>query len=353
MRMNRKSAILSFILLGSGIFWACSPEVKSKVNFLFRRAANQGDAIKVESKVIKEAELFKGIEQDIYEAEMKVFELKMNKVRSFIFKSLMESDPKSKGLSNDEYLDKFISKGKVPTEAEIKKFIADRKIPENHVTDELKERVTKFLTMEIRKGEVEAWLADKTKEKPVEVFFSEPIRPTFDVPVGASPTWGSNDAKVKIVEYSEFECPFCAKGAKVVKQLKEHYGEKKIQIIFKHYPLDFHQHAMSASHAAVCALEQSKEKFWELYYALFEGQDNLTPEGIKEKAQKIKLDMVKFAACQASKAPLAIIEKDMQMGRELGVKATPTFYINGMQFSGALPLEEFVETIDKELQKEK
>lgn len=132
----------------------------------------------------------------------------------------MDQDPRKKGLSNDEFLDKYIASEVKISEKEIEAFIKDQNIPAEHINPQVKEKIKGYLGMERKKEAVEKWLAEKTNKKPVEVYIPKPRRPTFPVEVGNAPTFGDKNAKVTIVEYSDFQCPFCSKGAEVLKKLK-------------------------------------------------------------------------------------------------------------------------------------
>src|SRR5690606_7404149 len=98
-----------------------------------------------------------------------------------------------------------------------------------------------FLEMEKKKEAIENWIGEKTKNAPVEVYIAEPKRPVYEVNVGDAPYVGGADAKVTIVEFSDFQCPFCAKGAELMGEVKKKYGNK-VKIAFKNYPLPFHTH---------------------------------------------------------------------------------------------------------------
>jgi len=184
----------------------------------------------------------------------------------------------------------------------------------------------------------------------VEVYLSKPERPVYEVKIDGSPYTGASDAKVTIVEFSDFQCPFCAKGAKLVDDLKKKYGEK-IKVVFKNFPLPFHKDAKRAAMAALCANEQGDKYFWKLHDKMFGAQHNLSKDGLKEMAKNIGLAEKKFAECLDTNKYMAQVESDINHGKDVGVKSTPTFFVNGKVVSGALPLETFSELIDKDLNK--
>jgi len=338
---------LALIILISALFAACNDEAK-KPNILYKEAPTAGVAAKFGDIEISNEELYRGIQQDIYEAESKIYDIKYNRLQSLVVKKLVDSDPRKKGLTNDEFLKKYITSSIKISEKDIQAFIKKRNIPKEHVNDRIKERVKSFLEMEQQKAAVDAWVAKQTKKRPIEIYFKKPARPKFDVVAGDAPSYGNKDAKVTIVEYSDFQCPFCAKGAEIVGQIKKKYG-KKVRIVFKNFPLPFHAQAKGAAEASLCANEQSPTKFWELHDLMFAEQSKLSVEDLKVKAKKIGLDATKFNNCLDSHKYAAKVESTIEDGKKVGVKSTPTFYVNGQLVSGAQPIEVFEDIINESL----
>jgi protein-disulfide isomerase len=328
-------------------FSACSDST-SKPSYLFKPAAKEGLAAKVGEIEVTNAELQDGIESELFEAESKVFEIKFNRLKGLLLQKFMDKDPRKKGLSNDEFLEKFIAKEVVISEKEIDAFIKDQNIPAEHINPQVREKIKSYLGMERKKEAVDNWIAEQTKKSPVEVYMPRPRRPTFPVEVGTAPVSGGKDAKVTIVEFSDFQCPFCAKGADLLKEIKKKYGNK-VKIAFKNFPLPFHNHAETAAVASLCANEQGADYFWKLHDAMFENQDALDPEGLKKTATKIGLKAEAFEKCLTENKHLAQVRADMEEGKKIKVKSTPTFFINGQLINGAQPLEVFSEIIDEQL----
>lgn len=327
----------------------CS-KATSNPQYKYKKAVGDGVALKVGDISISEKELMNGIESDLYEAEMKVFDIKFNKLNQLLIEKLIAVDPKSKSLTRDQYFEKYISSKVKVGDKEINDFIVQRKIPKDKVDANVRAKIVQFLTMQKKETAVQMWLAEKTAKQGIEVFLDKPRRPTFDVKVGDAPTFGSSSAKVTIVEYSDFQCPFCAQGAKVLTDLKKKYGNK-IQVAFKQYPLPFHSQAKMAAVASMCIHEQKKELFWKMHDEMFANQDKLAVDALKALAKKLGADPAKFDKCVDDKKYLAHVEKDIQEGKAIGVKSTPTFFVNGQLVAGALPLEVFSEIIDEELAK--
>lgn len=341
-------AILGLLFLAVILsFTACSDST-SKPSYLFKPAAKEGLAAKVGEIEITNAEIQDGIESELFEAETKVFDIKFNRLKGLLLQRYMDKDPRKKGMSNDEFLEKHIAKEVVISEKEIEAFIKDQNIPAEHINPQVKEKIKNYLEMERKKEAVDKWLAEQTKKSPVEVYIPKPRRPTFPVEVGNAPVTGGKDAKVTIVEFSDFQCPFCAKGADLLKDIKKKYGNK-VKVAFKNFPLPFHNHAETAAVAGLCANEQGSEYFWKYHDEMFANQDSLDPEGLKKMAKKLGLKADAFDKCLSENKYLAQVKADMEEGRKIKVKSTPTFFINGKLINGAQPLEVFSEIIDEEL----
>ncbi len=337
------------LLLLFFVLFSCTENVSSKPNFVFKQAPKTGVVAKVLGVEITEGELYKGIESDIYDAEIKLYELKMNRLKALALDKLMIKHPKRDKLSNDEFMDQVIVKNKSVSEAVIQKFIKERKIPKEHITPQMTERIKKFLMVEVKKSAIDSWLGKETKKSPIEVYLKKPRRPIFNVKVGNSPFMGGADAKITIVEFTDFECPFCSRGANTMTELKNKYGNK-IKVVFKNYPLPFHNNAKTAANAAFCAREHGEKYFWKLHDKLFENQSKLNESGILSMVKTIGIkDIKKFEACVKGKKHMALVDQDMKEALEIGVKSTPTFFVNGRMITGALSLHEFVSIIDEQL----
>ncbi len=345
-----KKPVLTFglaMIFGLGAFFACTKEADSKPQFIFKAAPNNEAAAKINGNVVTYDELLSGVESDIYEAEMKVYEIKYNQLRALVLKKFMEADPAYKG-DNDKFLDEQIAKGIVVSDKEVEAFVQERKIPKDNLNEQLISRIKQFLEKEKKQQAIDSWIAKKTQGSPVEVYLARPTRPVKDVPVGDSPFMGKADAKVTIVEFSDFQCPFCSRGSEIMGQLKKKYGDK-IKVVFKHFPLPFHTMAPLASEAALCAEEQKKGNFWKLHDLMFADQQNLLQGGLVEKAKKIGINEPEFSKCLNSRKFKKVVDADMALGQKVGVKSTPTFFVNGKMINGAQPVEVFSEIIDEDL----
>lgn len=331
-------------------FIGCTEKAVSKAQFIFKPAPSEKVVAKILGKEITENELYEGIESQLYEAQMKVFEIKYSKLQALVLKKFMEADPKFKGMSNDDFLEKVIAKSINVTDKMINDFIKERSIPKESVNDTLKERIKQLLEREEKHKAIDKWVAEKTQKNPVEVYISKPERPVFEVATAGAPLMGAVDAKVTLVEFSDFQCPYCAKGSEIIHELKKKYG-KKLKVAFKNFPLPFHTNAKIASHAALCVHEQDKDKFWKMHDLMFKDQQGLASDGLMAKAKSLGVNMDKFNECQSSNKFNGKIDQDIEDGKKAGVQSTPTFFVNGKMVMGAQAVEVFSELIDEELAK--
>lgn len=181
---------------------------------------------------------------------------------------------------------------------------------------------------------------------------SRPNRPDanreYDVEVGGAPVKGSEDAIITIVEWSDFQCPFCNRVSPTLAQIEKEYGDK-VRIAFKHMPLSIHPQAAQAHAAAEAAHRQGK--FWEMHDRIFANQRDLSEETLERYAQEIGLDMDRFASDLDDASLKQRIESDMQQASKLGVTGTPSFFINGKYLSGAQPFANFKRIIDAAIEK--
>jgi len=167
-----------------------------------------------------------------------------------------------------------------------------------------------------------------------------------DVKISDSPFKGSADAEVTIVEFSDFQCPYCGRVTPTLAKLLEEYPDQ-VRIVYKHLPLSFHKDALPAAKAAVAARRQGK--FWEMHDALFQNQHSLGDETYLEIARDLGLDIERFEQDYRSAAVAAEVAQDMNEARRLGVTGTPGFFVNGRFASGARPYESFKAMVDEAL----
>src|SRR6185369_789247 len=167
----------------------------------------------------------------------------------------------------------------------------------------------------------------------------------FRVPVEGTAR-GPANAKVTIVAFSDFQCPFCSRVVPTLDKIAKEYPTQ-VRFYFRHNPLPFHADAPLASQAAIAAEQQGK--FWEMHDKMFTNQQNIKRPDLEKYAQELGLDMNKFKAALDSGSGKGRIDGDMAIGRQIGVQGTPNFFINGRQLTGAQPYDAFKKLIDEEI----
>ena len=175
------------------------------------------------------------------------------------------------------------------------------------------------------------------------------------ITVDGHPAKGPKNAKVTIVEFSDFQCPYCARAHDTLSnEVLKQYGDK-IRLVYKNFPLGFHKWAEPAAIAGLCIFDQKPDAFWKFYDYFFANQKDINETNVKDKAlaavADIKLDKDKFGKCFDEKTPLDRVKADMSEGQQVGVTGTPAFIINGRKISGAQPFQNFKSVIDDELQR--
>ena len=170
----------------------------------------------------------------------------------------------------------------------------------------------------------------------------------YDVPMDDDPAYGPEDAPITIIEFSDYECPYCRSWqAEVLPRLLETYPDQ-IRLVYRDFPLSsIHPNAAPAAVAANCAHEQGA--YWEFHDRLFSMELGLSDRAYQQYASDLGLDTESFAECLKSDRHVDEVQADFQYAAELGVRSTPTFFINGIALVGAQPFELFQELIDKEL----
>ncbi len=163
-----------------------------------------------------------------------------------------------------------------------------------------------------------------------------------------APSTGPVDAKVTIIEISDFQCPFCSRAFNTLEEIRKEYP-KDLRVVFVNQPLPFHQNAKPAAIAAIAAHRQGK--FWEMYAKLFSNQQQLSDENYKKWAQEVGCDMKKFEADLKNPDVAKQVDRDQAVANALGVHGTPGFFINGVNVSGAQPKENFKKIIDEQITK--
>jgi protein-disulfide isomerase len=181
----------------------------------------------------------------------------------------------------------------------------------------------------------------------IETSIPFPNLPRMDVSVDDDPSIGPSDAPITIIEFGEFQCPYCGRAQESIDRLMAEY-EGQIQFVYRDFPLGFHDRAIPAAIAANCAEPQGK--YWEMHRMMMAAQHDLSEPTITGYATQLELDMDAWTTCRNDPAQAAEVQADMAAGTALGVTGTPAFFVNGVFLAGAMPYETFKQIIDGELE---
>ena len=260
---------------------------------------------------------------------------------------LIEEAAKKAGVSKTQYLEDQLTKRRGPiTDADIQKVYDDNKdrVGASTVND-LRQSITQFITRNRDAQNIAAVVEELKAAGPAVTVALDPPRTEVAV-ADHDPARGPANAPITIIEFSEYQCPFCARVTPTLKQIEEKYAGK-VRLVFKDFPLPNHAQAPKAAEAAHCAGEQGK--YWELHDRLFANQQQLQVPQLKAHAKAVGLDQAAFDQCLDSGKHAANVQADVDLGAGMGVQSTPTVYINGRVVTGAQPIGVFTSIIDEEL----
>lgn len=280
-----------------------------------------------------------------YDAESNAVDEKVNK-------AVAELEAKKRGISLDELMKQEIeAKVSANTEPEIQDAYnqLQRKF-RGRPLEEVRPDVDRAVTQKKQGERYAVFMADLRKTYGVSITLPFPDMPRIPVSTDDDPSEGAADAKVTIIQFAEFQCPYCGAANETVQKLLKDY-DGKVRFVFRDFPLGFHENAIPAAIAANCANQQSPEKYWKFHDTFMANQRALTEADIEKTAQDAGVDTAKWETCRKDPSVEAEIRKDQQDGTAVGVTGTPAFFVNGIFLNGAQPYEKFKLIIDAELAK--
>ncbi len=282
------------------------------------------------------------VRQDEYEARRQTLDTMIND-------EIMAKEAAAKGKSKEELVKAEVTdKTAEPTQADVDAFYEQNKARFGAQTKEqLAPQITTMLKSQKTAEAQRAYLKTLREKYGVKTLI-EP--PRVQVAVDDDPSKGPAKAPITIVEFSDFQCPYCSRAETTVAEVLKKYGEK-VRLVFRDYPLSFHQNANIAAQASECAEEQGK--FWEMHGAMFANQAKLAANDLVETAATIGVEKDKFKTCLDSGKYKDEVQKDFEDGQKAGVTGTPTFFINGIPMVGARDVNSFSEIIESELERSK
>jgi len=305
-------------------------------------------------ETIRRSELEEHIRDRLYERETgrmnptEKAEFEREHLENMIDARLLEEESKRTGRSVDELLQESAGAPRTVSDEEVRRFYEENKGRMGGATyEQIAPRIRQYLEGQARteaKRQAYDRLVGRLREEAgVDVLLEIP-RVEVE-PVG--PARGPDDAPVTIVEFSDFQCPFCRRARPVVERILETYPDR-VRLVYRHLPLEsIHPRARPAAEAAACASEQGR--FWEYHDLLFDAPDGLEDDALEGYAEKLGLDLEAFRSCLAEGRGREVVDRDLEAAVSAGISGTPAFVINGILLSGAQPFEEFRQVIDREL----
>ncbi|HTO54170.1 MAG TPA: thioredoxin domain-containing protein [Myxococcota bacterium] len=343
----QKRAAVAVLLAGA---LACGRDASKSggaANAAMAPAGGNPVVAKLNGKDITSSELDAWIKEDLYKREVtdkpasEAYELREQSIDSLIDERLLNDAATKAGKKPDEYMDDSVKALGPVTDDEVKKFFDENRsrLPADATLDAFAARIRSHLESQ-RPDKVRA---DLRKNAQVAVLM-QPPRITVDA---TGPSRGPADAPVTVVEFSDYQCPFCKRAEPTVQELLKRYPTQ-VRVVYRNMPLDgLHPRARAAAIAAVCADAQGK--FWEYHDALFANQQALGDSDLDKYATDVGLDADKFKTCRQDPATESKVNVDATAARAAGLTGTPAFFVNGILISGARPIEDFTRWIDQEL----
>ena len=281
----------------------------------------------------------------IYPLQQQLYAIRKATLDNLITTRLLESEATARSISIEE-LRRQLTLGEINvTQAQVEEaYKQNASFFASMSPDEARERLRLDLENQSRMKNYRAGLEALRKKWVVKVNFAAPAF-VSELDDGVSPAKGSAKPLITLVEFSDFECPFCSAVQATLKQIMQTYG-KEVRLVFKHMPLEGHQNSLPAARAAYCAAEQ--DRFWQFHDALFASRE-LSPALFDEIAADLGLGVPKFQACLSSENSRTAIIKDIETARLLRIESTPSFIINGQLVKGALSFADFQKIIEREL----
>lgn len=314
----------------------------SGVHFTKKSGGTGNVVAKYDGKEITQEDLEKA-SPDVYSARLEVYRAQKGALEDYVRNAVMDGLAQKAKMPTEEFMKKEMETAKKKiSDKEVETFLKSKNVPDtSKVPAEVKDQVRGLL-------HIQKLVSAATKSNQVELYLSRPKAAPLNFNLDGQASWGSNDAAVTIVEFSDFQCYYCGQARARLAELKKIYG-KKIRIVYKHYPLPNHTEARPAAEASMCVNEQGSDKFWKYHDYLFDNQKAWTAADLKEYAKKAGADEKKFEECFNAKKFASLIDASVAEGQKLGINSTPSFFVNSQLVKGAQPIEEFREIIDEAL----
>jgi protein-disulfide isomerase len=275
-----------------------------------------------------------------------LYEARRAALDEIIATNLLDEAARARGSDRSTLEQEIEAKVVLPTEVDIAAwFQANQSRVQGASLDQVRAPIQQLLLQERAMAAREEYL-DALRARTRVTVTLEP--PRVEVAAAGRPARGDERAPIELIEFSDFECPFCLRAFETVRKVLDAYGDR-IRFVYRHYPLPNHPNARPAAEASACAADQ--DKFWPYHDRLFANPSRMGAADLKRYAAELGLDTEAFNACFDQRRHQALVDEDVAAGNAVGVSGTPAFFINGRPLTGAQPYEAFARIIDEELKR--
>lgn len=353
---GRKTVGLGILALASVIVLAAcfNSQAKSKINFSEKGKMAGKESIigTYNGQELSEKDLPGELKKELAKVRRQEYEMLKSGLNQALAQKVFGELAKKANMSYEDYLEKKVYNNLKITDKDVKAFLKSRGLDDKQIAENpgYMEQAKPYAEAMKRQEILEERLAKETKSAKIEAFFAKPTVERITIDVGNSPMTSSKDAKVQIIEFSDFQCPYCSQAANTMTELKKKYGSK-INIVFKHFPLTrIHPDAQPTSEMSMCVRELGGDKaFWKFHDIAFKNQRALDKDKLVSYAKEAGVKEADAKACFEAGKSKEAVATDMALAEKMQINATPTIFINGMENPAGLSPEAISEVIDDEL----
>jgi protein-disulfide isomerase len=299
----------------------------------------------VAGKTVTMADLEASVAPQLAQLDRQRQQLLEQALDRLVEEKLFEAEAAARGIDKDALIQAEItSKAGEVTDAEVQQWYqANQARIGNRPLEQIGPQIKGFLGQQKSQGVREQYVTSLRGKHKSRILMDVA---RIEVAEGNSPAKGPAGAPVTIIEFSDFECPFCTRVVPSIDEAVKTYGDQ-IRVVFRQFPLNIHPRAQKAAEASLCAHEQGK--FWQMHDAMFADQKKLEVADLKAKASALGVDQAKFDQCLDGSKFAAQVATDLADGQKVGVTGTPAIFINGRSINGAVPFADLAKVIDDEL----
>ncbi len=299
-------------------------------------------AASVDGEAIPTAQLEKAIQNQVEQMNNRIEQFKRSMLDKLINNLLLQQAARAEGLDANGYLKVKVESITVSEDEVDEAYEKSRRRFPGVLESEVKYRIRRKLEDNRRAEALKQLLSKLRRSAKVQNYLLEGPASGIDLQPQAGPSLGPPEARVTIVEFSDFECPFCRRLQPVLRRVLERWP-KEVRLVYKHLPLERHRNAFGAAKAAVCADRQGR--FWEFHDQLYRDNQDLSPRGVVSIAERLGLELGPFEACLRDAGTGAAVQADRSLALRSGASGTPTLFVNGRRVRATSQLESEVEAL--------